>query len=78
MDVTRKRLFFDIETSFNIGWFWRAGYKQAITPEQIIHERKVICISYKWEGEDEVYNLIQKAAVDWDKLPRTGRPGEEA
>ncbi len=28
--------------------------------------------------EDEVYNLIQKAAVDWDKLPRTGRPGEEA
>ena len=28
--------------------------------------------------EDEVYNLIQKAAVDWDKIPRTGRPGEEA
>ena len=28
--------------------------------------------------EDEVYNLIQKAAVDWDKLPKTGRPGEEA
>ena len=28
--------------------------------------------------EDEVYNLIQKAAVDWDKIPRGGRPGEEA
>jgi hypothetical protein len=28
--------------------------------------------------EDEVYNLIQKAAVDWDKIPRTGRLGEEA
>ena len=28
--------------------------------------------------EDEVYNLIQKAAVDWDKVPRSGRPGEEA
>jgi hypothetical protein len=28
--------------------------------------------------EDEVYNLIQKAALDWDKIPRTGRPGEEA
>ncbi len=28
--------------------------------------------------EDEVYNLIQKAATDWDKLPRAGRPGEEA
>jgi hypothetical protein len=28
--------------------------------------------------EDEVYGLIQKAAVDWDKIPRTGRAGEEA
>ena len=28
--------------------------------------------------QDEVYNLIQKAAVDWDKVPRSGRPGEEA
>ena len=27
--------------------------------------------------EDEVYGLIQKAAIDWDKIPRTGRPGEE-
>ena len=27
--------------------------------------------------EDEVYDLIQKAAIDWDKIPRTGRPGEE-
>ena len=27
--------------------------------------------------EDEVYELIQIAAVDWDKIPRTGRPGEE-
>jgi hypothetical protein len=27
---------------------------------------------------DEVYHLIQSAAVDWDRLPKTGRPGEEA
>lgn len=57
----RKRLFFDIETSFNIGFFWRAGYKQVITPEQIIHERKVICVSYKWEYEDKVHTLT------WDE-----------
>lgn len=50
-------LIYDIETSPNIGWFWRAGYKQTITPEQILEERKVICVSYKWHGEDEVYNL---------------------
>ena len=28
--------------------------------------------------EDEVYNLLHTAAIDWDKIPRTGRPGEEA
>lgn len=28
--------------------------------------------------EDEVYNLIRVAAVDWNGLPRSGRPGEEA
>lgn len=28
--------------------------------------------------EDEVYRLIRTAAVDWDGLPKTGRPGEEA
>ena len=28
--------------------------------------------------EDEVYNLIRTAAVDWNGLPRSGRPGEEA
>jgi hypothetical protein len=28
--------------------------------------------------EDEVYQLLKKAAIDWDGLPCTGRPGEEA
>jgi DNA polymerase elongation subunit (family B) len=59
--MNNGRLFFDIETSFNIGWFWRSGYNQTISPEQIIEERKVICISWKWEGDDEVYHLT------WDK-----------
>lgn len=52
-----RRLFFDIETSFDIGWFWRSGYNQTITTDQIIKERAVICLSFKWEGEDKVYNL---------------------
>ena len=54
-------LIYDIETSPNLGWFWRAGYKQNIQPNQIIKERAIICVSYKWQGEDEVYNL------NWDK-----------
>jgi hypothetical protein len=56
-----KRLFFDIETSPNVGYFWRAGYKQNISYENIIQERKIICISYKWEGKDKVHTLT------WDK-----------
>lgn len=52
-----KRLFFDIETSPNIGYFWRTGYNLSITPDCIINERKIICISYKWETEDKIYSL---------------------
>jgi DNA polymerase elongation subunit (family B) len=56
----RKRLFFDIETSPNIGLFWQAGYKQRIDPDNIIKERAIICIAYKWEGEET-------GALFWDK-----------
>ncbi len=60
-DRSARVLIYDLETSPNIGWFWRAGYKLNITPEQIIKERAIICVSYKWVGEDKVYNL------SWDK-----------
>jgi len=56
-----KRLFFDIETSPNIVYSWRIGYNLNITPENIIDERKIICISYKWESEEEIHTLT------WDK-----------
>ena len=52
--MKRKRLFFDIETSPNIGFFWQAGYKKNIDYSNIIKERAIICICYKWEGEKEV------------------------
>jgi hypothetical protein len=54
---TIKRLFFDIETSPNIVYSWRIGYNLSITPDNIIDERKIICISYKWENEDKIYSL---------------------
>lgn len=50
-------LIYDIETSPNIGWFWRSGYKLNIDAGQIIKERAIICVSYKWVGESQVYNL---------------------
>jgi DNA polymerase elongation subunit (family B) len=55
--VKRKRLFFDIETSFNIGIFWRSGYNLNIQPDDIIKERAIICVSWKWEDNDQIYNL---------------------
>jgi len=51
----RKRLFFDIETSPNIGLFWEAGWKKNIDYSNIIKERAIICICWKWEDEKEVH-----------------------
>lgn len=68
MITKRKRLFFDIETSFNIGFFWRSGYKLNIGPENIIEERKIICVSYKWEGKDKVETLVWDENQDDKKL----------
>jgi len=57
----RRRLFFDIEVSPNIGYFWNPGYKLNIGYENIIKERAIICICYKWEGDKKV------EFVRWDK-----------
>jgi len=61
LQTKRKRLFFDIETSANIGFFWSAGFKLNIGYENIIKERAIICICYKWEDDKEVNYLT------WDK-----------
>ena len=57
LQTKRRRLFFDIETSPNIGLFWEAGFKKNITTDNIIRERAIICICYKWEDEKEVHSL---------------------
>lgn len=59
--LNKKRLFFDIETSPNIGFFWQSGYKLNVPYSNIIKERAIICICYKWEDDDKVYSL------NWDK-----------
>lgn len=61
LKTKRRRLFFDIETSPNIGLFWEAGFKKNIDYSNIIKERAIICICYKWEDEREVHSLT------WDK-----------
>lgn len=56
-----KRTFLDIETSPNVGMFWGCGYKVSIGPDNLIHERKIICVAWKDEGSREVKSL------EWDK-----------
>ena len=56
-----RRLIWDIETSPNIVFSWRTGGKLYIDPDNIIQERAIICICYKWEGEKKVYSL------EWNK-----------
>lgn len=60
-EVKFKRLFFDIETSPNIVYSWNIGYNLNISYENILTERAVICICYKWEHENTVHSLV------WDR-----------
>lgn len=55
-----RRLIWDIETSPNVVLSWRTGYKLNIDHDNILHERAIICIGYKWEGERKVH------ALTWD------------
>lgn len=56
---TRKirRLIYDIETSPNIVFSWSIGGKTYLDIENIIQERAIICICYKWEDEQTVHSL---------------------
>ena len=56
-----KRVFFDIETSYMTGWFWRPSFKTSITYDQVIKDSAIICICYKYEGSPKIYHL------KWDK-----------
>jgi len=62
-----KRLYFDIETSYCVGWFWRTG-KQWVNHNQVIEDKKIICISYKWQYEDSVHTLTWSKDKDDKKM----------
>lgn len=59
-----KRLFFDIETSPNVVYSWNVGYKLNISHDNIIQERAIICICYKWEGSSKVHSLVWNKGDD--------------
>lgn len=51
-----KRLFFHIETSYLKFWGWRTG-EQRVNANQVIQDKKIICICYKWQYSDEIHSL---------------------
>lgn len=52
-----KILLWDIETSYNLVSTWNVGYKLNISHENIVKERAIICICYKFLGESKIYSL---------------------
>lgn len=60
-----KRLFWDIETSPNVVLSWRVGHKVNLDSENILKERAVICIGYKWENQPA-------KVLTWDKSQDDG------
>jgi hypothetical protein len=63
-----KRLFWDIETSPNIMFSWRSGWKITLPVDNIIRERAIICICYKWQGDDKVHALRWNKGDDAEML----------
>jgi len=73
-----KRLFWDIETSPNIVLSWNCGYKLTIQPQNIVQERAIICICYKWEGDKKVHSLEWDRGDDKGLLKRFSKIAEES
>ncbi len=59
-----KRLFFDVETAPNIGVFWESGYQINVPYENIVKERAIICICWKWSDEKKVHFSNWDASQD--------------
>lgn len=57
----KRKLIFDLEVSPNIVFSWRVGNDVHLPHDCIIEERAIICVAYKWLGEDTVH------AIEWNK-----------
>jgi len=64
----KKKLFFDIETSFNIVASWNVGRDIDLSPESIIEERKIITICYKFSDSKKIYSLSWDGNNDDKKM----------
>lgn len=65
-----RRLIYDIETSPNIVFSWSIGSKTYLDIENIIQERAIICICYKWEDGQQVSSLNWNSGNDKEMLEK--------
>lgn len=65
-----RRLFYDIETSYEVGKFWRPSFKAVIRHTDVFIESAIICISYKWEGQKKVKTLKWKEGNDKEAVEK--------
>jgi hypothetical protein len=63
-----RRLYFDCETSPCIVYSWRVGRRIDLDYNNIIKERAIICICWKWEDEDHVWSLQWNNGDDAEML----------
>ena len=52
-----RRLFYDIEVAPGVYWAWRPGYNINLSYKNQLKEAAMICVSWKWEGNDKVHHL---------------------
>lgn len=74
----KKILLLDIEVSPNIVASWRIGSKVFLSPDNIIKERAIICIAYKWYGEENISSLQWKDGDDRDLMIKFSKLISEA
>lgn len=69
-----KRLFLDIETSPNTVYSWRVGRKIHLDPDNIIEERCIVCVCWKFAGSNKVNSVSWNGRGDNRKIIATILP----
>lgn len=66
----KRKLFFDIETSPNMVFSWRIGREISLSHDDILKERAIICVCWKWDGDKEVHHLQWNKGDDKELLKK--------
>lgn len=73
-----KTLFYDIETSPNLVLSWQIGSRVSLGIESIVKEREIICICWKWEGENKIHSLEWNNGEDKELVRKFSKVLESA